>query len=497
MPYTPRYATLGSILVLSFASTIAMWCAAIFLHSPILSLTPSQAGPALLTVLILSFIIAGRSIRSANPLRIAVAVGLLVGLLNLLILGSTLTHSTTTHTLQQTIAQDNSQASPQDSTISSPTQLEIPSEPNQSDQPATGTLKPNAVWTALGSIALTTFLSTIFMTLGTRLKPHCSAAPQPNWLARFGIVTVTAMIPLLLIGGLVTSGRAGMSVPDWPNSYGANMFLLPISAMADSRIFLEHTHRLFGSLVGFTSLTFVAYALLAGPTRRSKIAPTILFLLIAFQGYLGGIRVTQASTILAISHGVLAQLTFALACCIAAWLTSTFQADPTWTMDPKDRRRKTLATAFFHASMFQLILGSVYRHMNAAEIQGAGHALMTHAAFSIFVVILAAIAASTLGSRHTDEPVSHILKLISRSIYVVVSLQFALGMLALGMVMMTNSADQSPPPTAGQLASTPTIPPMQLIIATAHQLNGAFTIALAALGVSWSRRINAAKKMNS
>ena len=61
------------------------------------------------------------------------------------------------------------------------------------------------------------------------------------------------------MGGLVTSHGAGMSVPDWPNSYGYNMFLFPPSKWVGG-IFFEHTHRLLGTLSGFLSLALVMIA---------------------------------------------------------------------------------------------------------------------------------------------------------------------------------------------------------------------------------------------
>jgi cytochrome c oxidase assembly protein subunit 15 len=56
--------------------------------------------------------------------------------------------------------------------------------------------------------------------------------PQPAshlWLHRFALLTAAATFVLISIGGLVTSHGAGMAVPDWPNSYGYNMFTFPVS----------------------------------------------------------------------------------------------------------------------------------------------------------------------------------------------------------------------------------------------------------------------------
>ncbi len=73
-------------------------------------------------------------------------------------------------------------------------------------------------------------------------------------------MTVGFTFPLIFLGGLVTSHKAGMSVPDWPNSYGYNMFLFPPRLWRGGILF-EHTHRLLGSVVGFcaTVMTLVAW----------------------------------------------------------------------------------------------------------------------------------------------------------------------------------------------------------------------------------------------
>jgi heme a synthase len=76
-------------------------------------------------------------------------------------------------------------------------------------------------------------------------------ANQNNpWLHRFAVLTAIITFLLIGAGGLVTSHEAGMSVPDWPNSYGYNMFALPIKFWHGGAFF-EHTHRLLASGAGF------------------------------------------------------------------------------------------------------------------------------------------------------------------------------------------------------------------------------------------------------
>ena len=43
----------------------------------------------------------------------------------------------------------------------------------------------------------------------------------------FAVVNAVATFLLIGLGGLVTSHEAGMSVPDWPTTYGYNMLCSP------------------------------------------------------------------------------------------------------------------------------------------------------------------------------------------------------------------------------------------------------------------------------
>ena len=89
------------------------------------------------------------------------------------------------------------------------------------------------------------------------------------WLHRFAVLTALATLALIAIGGLVTSHEAGMSVPDWPNSYGYNMFLFPPSKWVGG-ILYEHTHRLWASMVGLLIVALTRW--LGGNASRKPLA---------------------------------------------------------------------------------------------------------------------------------------------------------------------------------------------------------------------------------
>src|SRR5271156_2808208 len=89
------------------------------------------------------------------------------------------------------------------------------------------------------------------------------------WLHCFAVLAAISTFLLLGAGGLVTSHEAGLSVPDWPNSYGYNMFTFPPSRWVGG-IFFEHTHRLLGSLVGLLSIILTVIAFRTEPRRSVR-----------------------------------------------------------------------------------------------------------------------------------------------------------------------------------------------------------------------------------
>src|SRR5437879_1626529 len=113
-----------------------------------------------------------------------------------------------------------------------------------------------------------------------------SDSPHNSWLHRFAILTSLASLGLIAVGGLVTSHEAGMAVPDWPNSYGYNMFLFPVSKWVGG-IFYEHTHRLVASTVGLFVVALTRW--LGGSRSRLPLA------LIGFIELLAGIILPQFS----------------------------------------------------------------------------------------------------------------------------------------------------------------------------------------------------------
>ena len=191
------------------------------------------------------------------------------------------------------------------------------------------------------------------------------SAKTQCWLHRFAILTAVATFLLLGAGGLVTSHEAGMSVPDWPNSYGYNMFLFPPSKWIGG-IFYEHTHRLWATVVGLMTTVLAVWLWLKDSRVWMKWLGFAAFLGVVAQGVLGGLRVTLAMDSLGVFHGVIAQSFFALVCAISLftsrfWFNLTEQ--PSLVPVPRGLRSHVLYVTVL--IFLQLALGATMRHQHA------------------------------------------------------------------------------------------------------------------------------------
>ncbi len=182
----------------------------------------------------------------------------------------------------------------------------------------------------------------------------------------YAVATTLVTWVLVWVGGLVTSKDAGMSVPDWPTSFGYNMFLLPISQWTGGVLY-EHTHRLLGMTLGL--LTVGLMILLFSLEKRIwvKRLGGIAFFMVVIQGVLGGQRVVQANPFLGFVHGCFAQICLAVFASIALftspwWERVTQLGDRQETIRPGWIRHVTLVTVLI---FLQLMLGAAMRHAHS------------------------------------------------------------------------------------------------------------------------------------
>jgi cytochrome c oxidase assembly protein subunit 15 len=184
---------------------------------------------------------------------------------------------------------------------------------------------------------------------------------------RFAVLTAAATLGLIFAGGLVTSTESGLSVPDWPTTYGWNMFTFPISKWVGG-IRFEHTHRLIASAVGFLTI-LLAIALARREPRRwvRRLGYAALAVVVA-QGLLGGITVLfLLPTGVSVAHACLAQTFFCLVVTIAVVTSPRWKdrvvAGPRllFAANPVARAAAAAGAAVF----LQLLVGAVMRHTKA------------------------------------------------------------------------------------------------------------------------------------
>jgi len=198
-----------------------------------------------------------------------------------------------------------------------------------------------------------------------RGKEHSSLILPPSsfsaWPHRLAVALACATFPLLFIGGLVTSKGAALAVPDWPTSFGYNMFLYPWSKMVDG-IFYEHSHRLVASTVGFLTI------ILAGTFWFTEARAWLRWLgvaalgLVIAQGVLGGLRVVLQQQPLAIVHAAFAQAFFALAVSLAVFTSAGWRDAPLAEVLTEGVRLRRLGAITTGLIYIQAIFGAVLRH---------------------------------------------------------------------------------------------------------------------------------------
>jgi cytochrome c oxidase assembly protein subunit 15 len=185
------------------------------------------------------------------------------------------------------------------------------------------------------------------------------------WPHRIALVTTTATFFLILAGGVVTNTGTGMAVPDWPTTFGHNMFLYPWSKMVGG-ILYEHAHRLIASLVGALTLTLAIFVWALEPRPWVRMLGIAAVGAVVVQGVLGGLRVVLAQHGLALVHGGFAHAFFALLAGL------TLVTSPGWCAPVTERaappallRLRRLAVCTTAALYLQVLLGTLVTHLSA------------------------------------------------------------------------------------------------------------------------------------
>src|SRR5689334_15389826 len=180
-------------------------------------------------------------------------------------------------------------------------------------------------------------------------------------LHRFAKLVAGATVVLILAGSLVTSHDAGLSVPDWPTSYGWNMFTFPPS-MWVANILYEHGHRLIASTVGFLTIVLAVWLWIAERGWLRWMGIAALGTVVA-QGVLGGLTVLFfLPPSISTAHAGLAEIFFCLTVAIALFTSPGWKAGRGAFFTPTDRSVRAMATATTILIYAQIIIGATMRH---------------------------------------------------------------------------------------------------------------------------------------
>jgi len=238
------------------------------------------------------------------------------------------------------------------------------------------------------------------------------------WLHRYARLLVAATLLLVAAGGMVTSTNSGLSVPDWPTSYGYSMFAFPPSKMVGG-IFYEHGHRLIASAVGLLTIGLVIFVWRVDPRawmRRLSLAGLAAVIL---QGVLGGLTVRyMLPAPISVGHASLAQLFFCFAVSVALFTSRSWLAPVAPPVDDAGLRSRALVlTSLIY---LQILIGATMRHLGAGlaipdfplafgrlvppawSTQIAVHFAHRVVAFIVIVFIIA--NALWVRRRHPDRP---------------------------------------------------------------------------------------------
>ncbi|MBP1611722.1 MAG: Cytochrome oxidase assembly protein [Acidobacteria bacterium] len=419
----------GAVLALGFGTTVAMWAAGYFLRLPWI-----QAPSALVALVMLGLLAGGGFLagRFAGGWRTGALAGLLTMALNMLILGSLLTSA---------------------------------DAPNQ--------FRPGAAIWLPGALLAGAAIGALAALAGS--SGRGPDRPSPNWIGVFAGVAAAATLGLVTIGGLVTSNDAGLAVVDWPNSFGYNMFLYPLSRMTGG-IYYEHAHRLFGSLVGLTTLVLAIVLWRTEERGWVKRLALLAFVLVVVQGILGGLRVTGRFTLsadpahtapslaLAVVHGVTGQLFFALMVALAVVTTRRFRDPAPPEAVPAAATERGLSSLLVGTLIVQLVLGAVLRH--------TGTGLLVHISMATLVAGLAVAAGVRAWGLYGRIGT---MRRAGQTLLALVAVQLTLGVGALAAVTMRR------PETAAPL--------WEAIVTTSHQVTGALLLASGVALAIWCRRL--------
>src|SRR5690242_1359776 len=284
--------------------------------------------------------------------------------------------------------------------------------------------------------------------------------PSPTYNAahhRFTVFVAILAFLLLIAGGLVTSNNAGLSVPDWPTSFGS-IYRMPRMI---GGVKFEHTHRMVAEFVGLLTIIVAGWTWMIDRRRWMRGLTIGAVAGVIFQGVLGGLTVLNfLPPAISTAHATIGQTMFCVLAAIAVFTSRSWLEEPAQRISPRDAapliRHSWMLIGFLY---LQLILGAAFRHVwtksgPAGSNQWPTHKIVhaflyPHIVNALFVAGLILYVGLRVLSKHSNIPQ---LKRPAMWLLVLLVVQLLLGAGAYVVRVVQGAVD--PQPTLGLVAIT-------------------------------------------
>jgi cytochrome c oxidase assembly protein subunit 15 len=268
------------------------------------------------------------------------------------------------------------------------------------------------------------------------------------WLHRYAAFVAFCTFFLIIAGALVTGNDAGLSVPDWPTSFGT--FRMPRMVAG---VKFEHSHRMIAGTVGILTIILAIWIWRQDSRRWVRWVGFAAVMAVLAQALLGGITVLWYLPVaISTAHATLAQIFFCLAASLAFFTRADWRWDENKLEDPATPSLQHLTMITTGVILVQLILGAVYRHSKDGIIT-------PHVVGACVVTLLVGWVVCTVLMRFAGQPA------LLRPALLLGGLLVAQLFLGIGSLIMKTAARNAPQP----------LPPV-VDITTAHVTVGALIL---------------------
>jgi heme a synthase len=279
------------------------------------------------------------------------------------------------------------------------------------------------------------------------MRAYVNSRIDPDYhpaLHRFAVALAVCTLLLVVAGASVTSNQAGLSVPDWPLSYGQVM------PQMTGGVLFEHGHRMVATFVGLLTIGLAIW--LARVERRAWLRKLgwIALVAVIVQGLLGGLTVKLLlPPAVSVSHACLAQLFFSTTVAIAMFTSRSWQEGAELVQDYGTPSLRSLAILLPALLLAQVALGAAFRH--------GAMTVMAHLIGAMVVTPAVLIVCAFVLHQFPEHPA------LRPAAVALLSITLAQVMLGLGAYLARSNADRHPV--------------AMVIVTVAHVATGALTLA--------------------